>query len=38
MRTVSMPPSFTADHPFVFVIRDNVTGSMLFVGRVANPA
>jgi serpin B len=38
MRTVSMPPSFTADHPFVFVIRDNLTGSVLFVGRVANPA
>ena len=38
MRTVSMPPSFTADHPFVFVIRDNLTGSVLFVGRVSNPA
>jgi serpin B len=28
---------FRADHPFVFVIRDNATGSLLFVGRVVNP-
>jgi serpin B len=28
---------FRADHPFVFVIRENRTGSLLFVGRLANP-
>jgi serine protease inhibitor len=34
------PPQvvFRADHPFFFVIREGRTGSLLFSGRVVNPA
>ncbi len=28
---------FNADHPFIFLIQDNATGNILFIGRVNNP-
>ena len=33
----SMPPSFMADHPFVFIIQDKETGVILFMGKVVDP-
>ena len=38
MGVTSVPPSFIADHPFVFLIRDRVTDSVLFIGRVYRSA
>lgn len=31
------PPVVRADHPFMFLIRDDQTGSVLFLGRLVNP-
>jgi len=31
-------PVFRADHPFVFIIQEKETGSILFMGRVSDPS
>jgi serpin B len=35
--SVSFAPVFRADHPFIFAIVHQATGSVLFLGRVADP-
>ena len=33
----SLPPSIRLDRPFVFAIRERITGTILFVGKIVRP-
>ena len=35
---MAFPNEFRADHPFIFIIQEKTTGSILFMGRMSNPA
>jgi serpin B len=39
--TTSYPPvtpEFRMDHPFIYIIRETTTNSVLFMGRVSDPS
>jgi len=38
LELVSRPPSFVADRPFMFLVHDAESGTILFMGSVADPS
>lgn len=37
LRGIPMTVDFVADRPFLFLIREEMTGTVLFIGHVLNP-
>jgi serpin B len=37
VKTKGQVGSFIADHPFIFLIRENGSGTILFIGRIVDP-
>jgi len=38
IKETSMPPTFTVDKPFIFAIRERMTKTLLFIGKVEQPS
>lgn len=37
IKEVSMPPTLALDRPFIFAIRERITNTLLFIGKVEHP-